>query len=119
MYKERPATSAVRVTGLYDHRLRATDRQHGVAHVGERRFRDAPSGQKSLALRVANRWLAARREPVRDGEHDVAAGLVRLETAVAVPERALLGRERHDPAGPGIDGPDAADRVGVFVTVRA
>src|SRR5438876_902316 len=81
--------------------------------------RDVASGQTSLDLRVANRWLSARREPVRDGEHDVAAGLVRLETAVAVPERALLGRERHDLAGPGIDGPDAHDRVGDFLTVRA
>ena len=96
--EERARGDGVGIGRVDDHALAAAQREHGLAHVGERR---ASRPRRPRAPAPARRSGSASSGPARGsveghGEHDPAPG-VALERARAVGEAALRGRRSRAP----------------------
>src|SRR5262245_33581326 len=117
--EERAAGAAVGIAVLDHHRLRALDRQDGLADLGQRGGGDAVALEVRGDLRVADARRAARPQPVRHLEDHVAVGRAALEHAVPVREATVRGGQREHATRRRVERADAADGLGDLLTVGA
>ena len=120
LVKNEPAETESGSPGSITMPLRAAQREHRPAHVGQRRALPLGDAERARQLGVADR-LGVRspaRSRKRHGEHDPAAGRA-LERARAVGEAALGGRGSRAPRRRAVVRAHGDDRLGDLLPVGA